>query len=53
MKNKIVWVVGWFFWKKGYDGVGIDDIMVVVKFIRGGFYGYFKLKVDLFVYVIS
>ncbi len=52
-KQRIIRVAGRLFRKKGYDGVGIDDIMAAAKLTRGGFYGYFKSKADLFAHAIS
>lgn len=47
-RQKIVVVAGRLFRKHGYDGVGIDQIMAAANLTRGGFYGYFKSKQDLF-----
>ena len=52
-KNRIVTVAGRLFRKHGYEGVGIDRIMADAKLTRGGFYGYFKSKKDLFRHVVD
>jgi TetR/AcrR family transcriptional repressor of nem operon len=36
------------FRKHGYSGVGIDTVMAAAGLTRGGFYGYFRSKADLF-----
>ena len=36
----------------GYAGVGIDRIMAAARLTRGGFYGYFRSKADLFAEVM-
>ena len=49
---RILKQAGRIFRRHGYDGVGIDGIMAAAKLTRGGFYGYFKSKTDLFVQVM-
>ncbi len=44
---------GLLFRRKGYMGVGIDEIMNAAKLTRGGFYGYFKTKAALFADVLT
>lgn len=41
------------FRRSGYGGVGIDRIMAASKLTRGGFYGYFRSKAQLFAEVIA
>ena len=52
-KDRIVTVAGRLFRKHGYEGVGIDRIMADANLTRGGFYGYFKSKKDLFRHVVD
>ena len=40
------------FRRRGYGGVGIDGIMAAARLTRGGFYGYFRSKADLFAAVM-
>jgi len=35
------------FRERGYDGVGVDDLMAAAGFTHGGFYKYFRSKADL------
>ena len=41
------------FRERGYDGTGIDTIMEACGLTRGGFYGYFDSKEQLFAEVMS
>ena len=52
-RAKIVAKAAGLFRKGGYDGVGIDDIMSASALTRGGFYGHFASKADLFAAVIG
>ncbi len=52
-RRRIVTMAGRLFRKHGYDGVGIDQIMAAANLTRGGFYGYFKSKKDLFTAVVD
>ena len=52
-KDRIVTVAGRLFRKHGYEGVGIDRIMADANLTRGGFYGYFKSKKELFQHVVD
>ena len=52
-KDLIITVAGRLFRKHGYEGVGIDRIMADANLTRGGFYGYFKSKKDLFQHVVD
>ncbi len=52
-RRKIIIMAGRLFRKHGYEGVGIDQIMAAANLTRGGFYGYFKSKQDLFTAVVD
>ena len=45
--ERIVAVAGALFREKGYDGIGVADIMQAADLTHGGFYGHFKSKSDL------
>lgn len=47
-KREIVRAAARLFRERGYEGVGIDTIMEACGLTRGGFYGYFRSKEDLF-----
>ena len=51
-RDKIIHKAAQLFRRHGYDGIGIDDIMNAAGLTRGGFYGYFASKADLFVEVM-
>ena len=51
-KARIVQQAGRLFRRFGYAGVGIDGIMAAAKLTRGGFYGYFRSKAELFAEVM-
>ena len=44
---RIVAVASALFREKGYDGIGVADIMQAAELTHGGFYGHFKSKDDL------
>lgn len=44
---RIVAVASELFREKGYDGIGVADIMQAAELTHGGFYGHFKSKDDL------
>jgi AcrR family transcriptional regulator len=50
---QIVRAAGRLFRLHGFNGVGIDEIMDAAGLTRGGFYGYFASKADLFAAVIE
>ncbi|MCP5055305.1 MAG: TetR/AcrR family transcriptional regulator [bacterium] len=52
-RQKIIRKAGRLFKRKGYAGVGIDTIMDAAGLTRGGFYGYFRSKGDLFAQVLA
>jgi TetR/AcrR family transcriptional repressor of nem operon len=52
-RERILKAAGRLFRLRGYDGVGIDAIMAAAKLTRGGFYGYFRSKSDLFAQVMA
>jgi TetR/AcrR family transcriptional repressor of nem operon len=43
----IVSVAGRLFRERGFDGIGVADIMAAAGLTHGGFYGHFKSKDDL------
>lgn len=51
-RDKIIQRAAQLFRRHGYEGIGIDDIMNAAGLTRGGFYGYFASKADLFVDVM-
>jgi TetR/AcrR family transcriptional repressor of nem operon len=46
-RARIVETASTLFREKGYDGVGIADLMAAAGFTHGGFYKHFPSKVDL------
>ncbi|MCP3984751.1 MAG: TetR/AcrR family transcriptional regulator [bacterium] len=52
-RQKIIRKAGRLFKRKGYSGVGIDTIMEAAGLTRGGFYGYFRSKGELFAQVLA
>jgi len=44
---RIIAVASTLFREKGYDGIGVADIMQAAELTHGGFYGHFKSKDDL------
>jgi TetR/AcrR family transcriptional regulator, transcriptional repressor for nem operon len=52
IRKRILAAAGKSFRRNGYNGIGIDQIMAVAKLTRGGFYGYFKSKAQLFAAVL-
>jgi TetR/AcrR family transcriptional repressor of nem operon len=53
VRRRILARAGRLFRRHGYDGVGIDRIMAAADLTRGGFYGYFRSKADLFAQVLA
>ncbi len=51
-RSRILEQAGLLFRRKGFNNVGIDEIMGAAKLTRGGFYGYFKSKADLFTEIV-
>lgn len=51
-RQKIIRQAARLFRRFGYAGVGIDKIMAAARLTRGGFYGYFRSKADLFAAVM-
>ena len=51
-RRKIVRQAARLFRRFGYAGVGIERIMAAARLTRGGFYGYFRSKADLFAEVM-
>lgn len=48
-REKIVQTAAQLFREKGFDGIGIADLMKTVGLTHGGFYGHFASKEDLMV----
>ena len=46
-REKILEVAGTLFRERGYDGIGVADIMKRAGLTHGGFYGHFPSKDDL------
>ncbi|WP_337269268.1 TetR/AcrR family transcriptional regulator [Oryzifoliimicrobium ureilyticus] len=46
-REKIILVAGRMFRERGFDGVGVADIMKAAGFTHGGFYGHFQSKDEL------
>jgi TetR/AcrR family transcriptional repressor of nem operon len=46
-RSRIVDVAGVLFREKGFDGIGVADLMKAAGLTHGGFYGHFKSKSDL------
>src|SRR6266545_3480260 len=46
-REKILEVAGTLFRERGYDGIGVADIMKHAGLTHGGFYGHFRSKDDL------
>jgi TetR/AcrR family transcriptional repressor of nem operon len=46
-REKILDVAGTLFRERGYDGIGVADIMKRAGLTHGGFYGHFRSKDDL------
>ena len=53
VRRRILIQAGRLFRRHGYEGVGIDAIMAAADLTRGGFYGYFDSKADLFAQVLA
>lgn len=51
-RSRILEQAGLLFRRKGFNSVGIDEIMGAAKLTRGGFYGYFKSKAELFTEIV-
>lgn len=52
-RERIVEAARRLFKAHGYEGVGIDRIMAEAGLTRGGFYGHFQAKEDLFAEVVE
>jgi len=46
-RERIIDAAGTLFRKKGFDGIGVADIMKAADLTHGGFYGHFASKDDL------
>ncbi|AWZ01821.1 MAG: TetR/AcrR family transcriptional regulator [Rhodobiaceae bacterium] len=51
-RSRILEQAGLLFRRKGFNSVGIDEIMGAAKLTRGGFYGYFKSKAELLTEIV-
>ena len=50
-RNRVLDVAGRLFRERGFDGIGIADLMKEAGLTHGGFYGNFEFKEDLIVQV--
>ena len=48
-RERIVEVAAKLFREKGYDGIGVADLMKNAGLTHGGFYGHFASKEDLMI----
>jgi TetR/AcrR family transcriptional regulator, transcriptional repressor for nem operon len=48
-RERIIATAGALFREKGFDGIGVADIMKAAQLTHGGFYGHFASKEDLIV----
>ena len=46
-RERIIEAAGALFREKGFDGIGVADIMKAADLTHGGFYGHFESKDDL------
>src|SRR5438270_12922296 len=46
-RKQILQVAGRLFRRRGFDGVGVDDLMKAAGFTHGGFYNHFGSKAEL------
>src|SRR5215475_15284106 len=46
-RKRIVDAAGQLFCERGFDGIGVADLMKAAGLTHGGFYGHFKSKEDL------
>lgn len=46
-REHIIETAGMLFREKGFDGIGVNDLMKAAGLTRGGFYGHFESKQDL------
>jgi TetR/AcrR family transcriptional regulator, transcriptional repressor for nem operon len=46
-RERIIEVAGKLFRERGFDGIGVADLMKAAGLTHGGFYGHFKSKDDL------
>ena len=46
-RERIVEMAAQLFREKGFDGIGLNDLMQAAGLTRGGFYGHFESKQDL------
>ena len=48
-RERIIDTAAQLFREKGFDGIGLNDLMHAAGLTRGGFYGHFESKQDLVV----
>ena len=53
VKKRIVESARRLFNRHGFDSISVDQIMAGAGLTRGGFYGYFESKSDLYVEVLG
>lgn len=46
-RNRIIDIAGQLFRERGFNGIGVADLMQAAGLTHGGFYGHFKSKEDL------
>ena len=46
-RERIIETAARLFREKGFDGIGLNDLMQAAGLTRGGFYGHFESKQDL------
>ena len=46
-RERVLDVAGTLFRERGFDGIGVADLMKQAGLTHGGFYGHFKSKEDL------
>ncbi len=52
VRRSVLRHAGRLFRKRGFRGTAIDDVMSAARLTRGGFYGHFRSKTELFVEVL-
>ncbi|WP_133490941.1 TetR/AcrR family transcriptional regulator [Alcanivorax sp. 24] len=52
-RERVIETAGQLFREKGFDGVGLNDLMKAAGLTRGGFYGQFESKLDLAVQALN
>lgn len=52
-RERVIKTAGELFRERGFDGVGLNDLMQTAGLTRGGFYGQFQSKLDLTVQALN